>query len=270
MNARLFRMLSAGALMALTLSPALSVRAAPLAPAAVFFEGFETGTAGWITAPTRVSSGTNGIVSFEGGFHGESHAGDFTRWGGYSSVFPPGGYTTFLALYLDMATGAANDTRFDFSSAINDSAGNHRRDFVLTGGFYNDSDFTGSGSRFVFSVSNTSPGWPKNPGRSPYAITASGWITIEHRFYDAGAGVLAVDVTLRNPAGAALSTWTLSDPSDLIGSTVGGNRYGWFVTNYFPYLAIDNALLILPPQCTTWRDTKWVGCASIKTTTPMR
>ena len=39
-------------------------------------------------------------------------------------------------------------------------------------------------------------------------------------------------------------TWTLSDPSDVIGSTVGGNRYGWFVTNEFPFLAFDNSALI--------------------------
>jgi hypothetical protein len=251
MNARLFRYFSVGAMLALSLGAAAPVRAAPPAPTVVFFEGFETGTAGWIAAPTRVSSGTNGIVSLEGGFHGESHAGDFTRWGGYSSVFPPGGYSTFVALYLDMATAAANDTKFDFSSAINNPGGTHRRDFILAGGFYNDTDVTGSGPRFVFSVSNNAPGWPKDPGRSPYAITTSGWITVEHRFYDAGAGVLAVNVTLRNPAGAALSTWTLSDPTDLIGSTVGGNRYGWFVNNGFSFLAIDNTMLTTPPQCTT-------------------
>ena len=29
------------------------------------------------------------------------------------------------------------------------------------------------------------------------------------------------------------ATWTLSDPSDIIGETVGGNRYGWLVTNSF-------------------------------------
>ena len=38
--------------------------------------------------------------------------------------------------------------------------------------------------------------------------------------------------------------WTLSDPSDVIGSTVGGNRYGWFATDEFPFLAFDTSALI--------------------------
>ncbi|HEV2689036.1 MAG TPA: hypothetical protein VGV35_10785, partial [Bryobacteraceae bacterium] len=45
-------------------------------------------------------------------------------------------------------------------------------------------------------------------------------------------------------------TWTLSDPTDIIGSTVGGNRYGWFASQEFNFLAIDNSRrmsLIGPP-----------------------
>ena len=38
-----------------------------------------------------------------------------------------------------------------------------------------------------------------------------------------------------------VGSWTLSDPSDIIGTTVGGNRYGWFVNSDFTFLAIDNA-----------------------------
>jgi len=37
-----------------------------------------------------------------------------------------------------------------------------------------------------------------------------------------------------------LKTWTLSDPTDIIGTTVGGNRYGWLVNNGFADLPIDN------------------------------
>ena len=36
-------------------------------------------------------------------------------------------------------------------------------------------------------------------------------------------------------------TWVRSDPTDIIGVTVGGNRYGWFVQNEFDGLAIDNS-----------------------------
>jgi hypothetical protein len=56
--------------------------------------------------------------------------------------------------------------------------------------------------------------------------------------------VLAVDLTIKNAAGFPLMTWILSDPSDVIGTTVGGNRYGWFVINEFPFLAFDNSALI--------------------------
>jgi hypothetical protein len=85
---------------------------------------------------------------------------------------------------------------------------------------------------------------PKNPMRMPYTISVEGWYTFEHRFRDNGFGVLAVDLTIKSAAGTPLMMWTLSDPSDVIGSTVGGNRYGWFVIDEFPFLAFDNSALI--------------------------
>ena len=33
-------------------------------------------------------------------------------------------------------------------------------------------------------------------------------------------------------------------PSDIIATTVGGNRYGWFVINEFPFLAFENSALV--------------------------
>ncbi len=53
-----------------------------------------------------------------------------------------------------------------------------------------------------------------------------------------------VDLTIKNALGVPLHTWTLTDPSDIIGVTVGGNRYGWFPIDEFPYLAFDNSGLI--------------------------
>jgi hypothetical protein len=38
-----------------------------------------------------------------------------------------------------------------------------------------------------------------------------------------------------------VGTWLLSNPTDIIGVTVGGNRYGWFVQNEIDDLAIDNS-----------------------------
>jgi hypothetical protein len=150
-------------------------------------------------------------------------------------------------VYLDVAAVSTNDTRFDWDSAINDAAGNFRRDFIFNAGFYNDTDTTGSGPRFVISASNnSSPGsaFPKNPGRDPFTITETGWYTFEHHFYNRGQSVLAVDLRITTLDGAPLNTWTLSDPTDLIGSTVGGHRYGWFDYQQFPILAIDNVSLL--------------------------
>lgn len=177
----------------------------------------------------------------------------FTRWGGYTDTFPTGGYTTSLDVYLNVGGGYANDTRFDWDSAVSDAGGGFRRDFVFNCGYYNDTDATGSGPRFVCTASNNAGranSFPKNPGRSPYAITATGWYKLVHRFYDSGGGVLAVDLSIVDSGGTTLNTWSLSDPTDVIGTTVGGNRYGWFPTNEFPFIAIDNSqlfVLVGPP-----------------------
>jgi hypothetical protein len=225
----------------------LTAAAIPVLAATHYFQGFEI---------TRVASGTNGITSAAGDWHAEAAfaaapttTADFTRFGGYESTFPSGGYTTSVDVYLNVGAGAANDTRFDWSSAINTPAAvfTHRRDFVFNAGFYSDTDVTGSGPRFVISASNNatrSGAFPKNPGRDPFTIATTGWYTFEHRFYNRGLGVLAVEMRITTLAGAPLHTWTLSDPTDIIGTTVGGHRYGWFVIQEFPVLAIDNASLL--------------------------
>ena len=225
---------------------------------AAFFQGFETDTAGWFNA-VRVATGTNLVPSKGGTFHAEDGGGAFTRWGGYSDTFPVGGYTTSIDIYLDISppyvsllntTPYANDTRFDWTSAIGTPSCGHRRDFVFNAGFYTDTDTTGAGPRFVISASNNTGrgnSFPKNPGRDPFMINVEGWYTFEHRFYAVPptlGGRLYVDLTIKNAAGVPLKTWTLSDPSDIIGTTVGGNRYGWFATDEFPFLAFDNSALV--------------------------
>ena len=224
------------------------------APPAPYFNGFETDISGWDVFggaynPARVASGTNGITSASGNWHAEAvystNRYPATNWGGYSSTFPSGGYSTLVDIYLNVNGGYGNDTRFDFTSAISNSAGAHRRDFAFNAGFYNDPTGPGAGSnRFVISASNNTGranSYPKNPGRDPISITQSGWYTFKHTFRDNGSGVLAVDLTILDSSETVIKTWTLSDPTDLIGSTVGGNRYGWFAANEFPFLAFDNS-----------------------------
>ena len=58
-----------------------------------YFQGFETDTFDW-NGVIRVASGTSGVPSAAGDFHAEAEDGSFTRFGGYESTFPTGGYTT--------------------------------------------------------------------------------------------------------------------------------------------------------------------------------
>ena len=221
-----------------------------------FFNGFEVDTTCWESA-TRFASGggTIGAPSATGSWHAEVAGGAFTRWGGYDDSvacgataggpFPANGYDTAIDIYLDVDGGFANDSRFDFSSAINGTTGTHRRDFIFSCGFYDDADGPGAGTdRFVCSASNNSPGWPKNPDREPTVVASTtGWYTLLHQFRDNGSGVLTVDLSVLDSGGTVIKTWTLSDPTDVIGTTVGGNRYGWFVTvaPAFGVLAVDNS-----------------------------
>lgn len=60
------------------------------APIVQFFQGFEVnnvwGDPG--TDPDQVATGTGGITSKSGSFHGSAVAGDFTRWGRLQCDFP--------------------------------------------------------------------------------------------------------------------------------------------------------------------------------------
>jgi hypothetical protein len=219
----------------------LSTGAASAVP--TFFNGFETDTAGWSGPISRVASGTGGVTSAEGAWHAETVAGSFTQWGGYENAFPTNGYSTEVDIYLDMAknTAAGTDDRFDYSSAINNTAGTHRRDFVFSVGTN-----PAAAGQFVMSASNNAPGWPGNPGRDPFTVSETGWYTFRHTFQNNG-GVLAVEMDVLDDDGVVLHSWTLSDASDVIGTTVGGNRYGWFVTSDFSALAVDNSRKVNAP-----------------------
>ncbi len=236
----------------------------------LYSNGFETDVLGWNpTRVDRVASGTNGIASATGSFHAQFNNGGsgsaFTGWG--ATAIPANGYNfgagnavptafrqywTSIDIYLDVNGSWDNNTRLDFSSAINNSSGTHRRDFIFNMGFYNDSTGPGAGTdRFVISASNNSqPGsaYAKNPANNPIAISNSGWYTFQHHFYD-DAGVLAVDMNIFDASNNLVATWTRSNSSDLI-SAIGGNRYGWFAYNEFSVLAFDNASLSVIPEPT--------------------
>jgi hypothetical protein len=262
-------------LIATTVCSVLLLAAVTVFAATHYFQGFEADTFDW-SGVTRVSSGTNGITSAAGAFHAEAAfaaapgtTDDFTRFGGYENVFPAGGYTTSVDVYLNVGANNPNDTRFDWSSAINTPAAPNpnytfRRDFVFNAGFYNDTVLVegpyspvGSGPRFVISASNNatrSGANPRNLGMHPITISTSGWYTFIHKFSNNG-GVLKVDLSITNLDGTQVTgaNWTLSDLSDTIGATgtVGGHRYGWLVIQEFPVLAIDNVSLLSVSEAAT-------------------
>jgi uncharacterized repeat protein (TIGR01451 family) len=241
---RLMSVLSASALVASLAVASLPAMASAAPAPAPYFNGFENAadvdTATYpndaMFSVTRVASGTGGITSSSGSWHAAADVGSgaFTRYGGYSSVFPAGGYTTSADIYLDTsASPLGADRRFDWDSAISNSSGSFRRDFV----FNVATDGLGG---FVVAGSNNAGRSGANPLIDPtrYTISTSGWYTFQHRFYDNG-GVLAVEMTVRAAGSATpLASWTRSDPADAIGTT-GGNRYGWLVNNELP-LALDN------------------------------
>jgi hypothetical protein len=248
------------------------------APPGPYFNGFETNTAGWFPLsggtisrePSNYMNGgeyADGIASATGSYHARLgldpnpgtcasgggpqpvFTGPYTNWGGYSSIFPPGGYQTGVDVYLDVEWASTHpDRRFDWSSAVNNTSGMHRRDFVFNVG----TEPTG----FVISGSNNTTrcgAFPANPGRTPVHIVLSGWYTFEHSFIGVAGGPLAVAMRLiHKGTNATVGTWTLTNLTDIIGVTVGGNRYGWFAQNEIDDLAIDNSFrtgILSTPDC---------------------
>src|SRR5439155_27016160 len=132
---------------------------------------------------------------------------------------------TRVDIYLDVTWAQIHfDRRFDWSSAINDASGGFRRDFVFNAG----TEPTG----FVISGSNNGTrcgAFPANPGRTPIHVAVSGWYTFEHTFTGVTGGPLTVVLrVIQKSTNTTFGTWVLTDPTDIIGVTVGGNRYGWF------------------------------------------
>jgi hypothetical protein len=263
------RMKHLGATLALgaLVTPGLLGLTATAAQAAVYANGFETNTDGWTDwsggTITRVPTGSNslyadGVAAATGNYYARLgkdpdpstctygggtaniHRGPYTEWGGVSSTFPAGGYSTTVDVYLDVAYATSHpDTRFDWSSVISDPSGNYRRGFMFNVG----TDASG----FVITGGNNSSRCDSNPystdpNHAPRAtVTNSGWYTLKHTFSNQ-SGVLSVTMELiRKSNGDVIGSWTRSDPTDIIGTTVGGNNIGWFDQNEFDGLAIDNS-----------------------------
>lgn len=245
------------------------------APSA-FFNGFETDTSGWFAPSgfgsiTRQPSGyTNGggyadtVASATGSYHarltgscsnvhgaGTDCFGPYTDWGtGFDSdVFPAGGYTTEVSIYLDTAWAATHpDKRFDWDTAIQDTSLGFLSDYVFnagtipTGFVIGASPNAGRSSTFPSNpCPNPGPTTPPNVCRTPAIITTSGWYTFRHSFHDDGSGKLAVDMTILDSSSNTVASWTIYQGFNV--SNVGGPAYGWFPNEEISDLAIDNSRL---------------------------
>ncbi len=279
MNGR-FLAISLVVLFAAILAVAPTTQALAAAPPGPFFQGFEKNTDGWFDASnmgdgilTRqqngyVSSGyASGIQSAAGRWHArltgapcytppnQDCTGPFTRWGGYSSTFPSGGYLTQVDVYLDVAWAATHpDVRFDWDSAINDNMGSFKRDWVFNAGtqllgdvvpgfWVNSSTNAFRSGAFPENPCPNPPSPLPNPCRVPVKILTSGWYTFRHTFKDDG-GFLGVDFDIiRRSNGMSVAHWHIQSLDDPM-STVGGNRYGWFANEEIAELPLDNTLRI--------------------------
>jgi hypothetical protein len=258
-----------------------------------YSNGFEENTHDWTTdfggTITRKSSGVanppdtagyaSAVASAAGGFHARLDRtvqscfaetggggptvqcqGPLTKWGGYNSKWPAGGYTTQLDIYLDTAYATANPdtyggqmacllppgnagdpackgTRFDYSSAINNTGGTHLRDFGfnVSTGLANDdcTGFTVLGTTNVDRIGAN----PNLPGHQ--CVETSGWYTFKHTFSEQSGFLKVLMEIIPASGGAATASFTITG-IDAIG-TVGCNRYGWFTNQEIWGLPIDNA-----------------------------
>lgn len=222
----------------------------PAAPAPVptepYKNGFETNINGWSGyvggSIARVDS-TNGVDPSAGGYFAVLNGEAFSRWGGYANQFPLNGYTTEVDVYLDMSKADSNDNYIDFSSAINGQDGKHQRDFIFHVGH------DPANSRWSATVSNNSShsqsDTPHLSGSNLASITETGWYTLQSYFHSNDSGEFAVDMKIIDMNENVVGSWTLSSPSDVIATEIGGNRYGWFAEQPFTDLPIDNSCLYL-------------------------
>lgn len=217
----------------------------------VWDQSFEANLAGWSDGSVipgygqieRVTSGTDGVSSFNGGWHARiigDEAGPLSTFDTYRTEWV-GDWSAEMSVYLDPQTWSSGEG-FDYSVATNDTNGNQRRDFV----FHVAQD--ASTGKMLIGVSNNTAFAVKGDieNGSSYEVSEAGWYTLQHRFSDT-EGVLSVAMNVLDVTDAAVFSETLSDPSDTVPSTVGGNRYGWFtVVNVASGLAIDEQQLIIP------------------------
>ncbi len=153
-----------------------------------------------------------------------SYYGDDPSPTQYRADWPSGGWYASLDVYLDPAW--ADGTGFDFSVAASKQDSSHLRDFIFHVGVVGSNGLLVNASNNADFYTNPFKLLNENGGNY-YTVGSAGWYTFRHLFYD-NAGTLAVDMQLLDSGGNLLWSVTRSNATDLIGTVVGGTRYGWF------------------------------------------
>ena len=173
------------------------------------------------------------------------------RFGGYSDVWPVGGFTTSVDIYIPTTDhGIGVEQNRDYSVALNrawycvDEPGfRQRRDYVFNWG----TSPTAPG-KWVISASNNAIG--VRPGSNPNPVLFDGgqWYQMVHVFSESpvpgpnGTKVIADMFFYERDTGVLVGQWQRSNDNDLVNTgtcstepspsfpgDVGGNRYGLFV-----------------------------------------
>ena len=149
---------------------------------------------------------------------GENCTGPYTKfqspWVGNHTVFPVGGYTTSIKIYLDASWAAANPGQI-----VN-------WDIGLTGitdTYLSDNSFA------LTSTSAGGGGWLLGLGTDitagPTLLTTSGWYTFNLSFTMVGGEVFSTYSVLNS---ASTSVFATTQDTGTKAAATGGVRYGWF------------------------------------------
>lgn len=150
--------------------------------------------------------------------------------GGYSNVWPEGGFTTELDIYLDTEFPDPG-THFSYDVGVRSTSCSLQNEFMMNGG-------TGSGENAgKYCVSGADGGAATNPCTydDHYEVTTSGWYRFRHEFRNNG-GTLQVTMKLLDTNNKELASWVAENDADTIGpgGDVGGNAFQWFPRQHFP------------------------------------
>ena len=231
-----------------------------------YFNGFEGGSAAGLLSyqsdVSVVASGTGGITSSDGLYHAVIKdpdtlpsgyfSGAFDTFGANNSSFG-NGWSSSVDVYIDLQDSAvaAGTYGFDYTIAINNSAGTHAQDNIFHVGALDDGlggyDLALNASHNTDFVLNTFK--LQNGLGTMGTLTQSGWYTFEVAFSESATpDAVDIDFSVYDEGGSLF--WTasnLSNPAQYTLSTAGGDRYGWFTYSAATELAVDNIAVIPEP-----------------------